>query len=211
MRRQLLGASALALTLSLSLGSGLAAANPSDGGRDGQLYAVADLSRQLDECVVAVPSAIYIAGDNTLKIPLNDGPPGSWSDLTVVMTMVDECAGTAYVVQGWAPFTDPDIVRFESASIADLLVQVTDETGEIEADVLVTLAWTAAGQPDDALRMIDLGRLSIRSEVSAPAAVVGSLVVTDEDGDIYPGGFTLDQNDVYHAALGMANEIDLAN
>jgi hypothetical protein len=33
----------------------------------------------------------------------------------------------------------------------------------------------------------------------------------DEDGDIYPGGFTLDQNDVYHAALGMANEIDLAN
>lgn len=210
MRHRRAGIAGLVVIASLTLGSASAFAVPSDGSRDGQLYAVADMSRQLDGCTSAVPSAIYIAGDNTLKSPLNGGKPGSWSDLTVVMTMVNDCEGTSYVVQGWAPFSDPDIVRFASASIQDLLVLVTDESGDIEANVLVTLVWTAVGPPDDGVRTIDIGSGSFRAERSAPAAVVGSLVVMDEDGDLYPGGFTLDQGDVYHAALGMANEIYLA-
>lgn len=211
MRSRVVRVSGMALVLSFSLGAGLVTAAASDGGRDGQLFAVADLSRQLDGCVSAVPSAIYIAGHNTLKIPLNGGKPGSWSDLTVVMTMVDDCAGTAYVVQGWAPFPDPDIRRFDSASIADLLVHVTDETGDIEADVLVTLSWTAVGPPDSGTQFINVGNLSFRAERSAAAVVVGSLVVIDDDGDIYPGGFSLDQTHVYHASLGMANEITIAS
>lgn len=195
---------ALALGLTLTVGDGIVAANPADGFRNQQDYAWVDLATDLDGCVTANPSVIFVAGE-LLKEPLSGGAPRPWSDVSVFLRLHDQCAGTSTELTGFA-FAPPDITRLESASVADIVVVVTDPSGEQEAEVTVTFDWTAAGPATSSLNNDRVGR-HFRQDRSAPAEAVGGLQVTDGDGDVWTSGFGLTDEDAYAAEIGFANEI----
>ena len=199
-------AGTLALGVVLTAGSGLAAAGPADGYRDQQDYARADLVADLDGCITANPTVIFVAG-NLLKGPLSGGAPEPWSDVTVILRLHDHCLGTTSELTGFA-VAPPDITRLESASVDGVVVLVTDPSGDREAEVTVAFDWTVAG-PASSTHNNDHDGLYFRQDRSAPADVVGGLQVSDADSDVWAGGFALTDGDAYGAAIGFANEINL--
>lgn len=200
-------AGTLGIALALTLGSGAAAAKPSDGFLDHQDYANVSLSKGLDGCIRADVWGALVAGDH-LKNPIGGGAPGPWSDFSIMLRLHDDCAGTTTELSGFV-VAPPEIVRLESASVDNIVVPVTDASGNLEADVTATIDWTAAGATTS-VRYRDLGAGYFRQERNTPATVVGTLDVSDPDGDVWPGGFGLTESDAHDANIGVANEIALS-
>jgi len=200
------GATLLAVGLLLTVGTGVVAARPSDGYRDTQDFAYADLAQTLDACRRVDVRATLVAGD-LLKGPLDEGAPTSWSDLTVFLFIRDDCAGTVTELTGSAS-APPDITRLERAAATSIVVTVLDASGALEADVTATLAWTVAG-PAESVATHDLANQYFRAERIAPAIAEGGLQIADVDGDLFPGGLNLPGDMITGGAIGFANEIAL--
>jgi len=199
-------AGTLGIALTLTFGAGTAAAKPSDGYMDHQDYANVSMMKWLDGCIWTDVWGALVAGD-ILKNPIAGGAPGPWSDFTIIVRLHDDCAGTTTELNGFV-VAPPDIVRLDSASVDHIVVPLTDASGNLEVDVTATIDWTVAGATTS-VRDSDLGDTYFRQERNAPAAVVGSLDVSDPDGDVWPGGFGLTETDAHDANIGVANEIAL--
>ena len=199
-------AGTLGVALALTLGTGVAVAKPSDGYRDQQDYANVALSKALDGCLSADVWAAFVAGD-LLKNPIGGGAPGPWSDITVVVHLRDACAETTTELSGFI-IAPPEIVRLEAATVDGIVVPITDVSGELEADVEVTLDWAVAGAARS-VHYNDPANGYFREERNAPASVVGTIDFSDPDGDVLAKGFGLTDADALDANIGFANEIAL--
>jgi hypothetical protein len=199
-------ATGFALAVTFVLASGAAASVPADGLLNHQEFAYVDHQLQLDDCRRIDAHAALIGGDH-LKGPIGDGAPGSWSDLSITFWIRDDCAGTVTELTGFA-VAPLDLTTLERAAVENIIVAVVDVTGDLELDVVMTYDWTVAG-PATSVRQHDVGALYFREERIAPAEATGTLQVTDADGDVWPGGFTLGDSELSGAWIGQANEIQL--
>jgi hypothetical protein len=198
-------ATALAVGLLATVGLGTASATPADGFGNTQDYAYANFGTQLDECHRVDAFVAFVAGDR-LKEPLNGGAPRPWSDVAVTTWLRDDCADTVTELYGFV-VAPPDITRLESASVGPFEMTIADASGELELEVAGSLEWTVAGREVTIIEHDQASR-HVRSDRRAPAHVDGGLVVSDADGDVWPGGFSLPT--ITDAWIGWANEIILA-
>jgi hypothetical protein len=197
---------ALALTLLATLGLGTASATPADGFSNTQDYAYASFGSQLDDCRHVDVWVAFVAGER-LKNPINDGAPRPWSDVSVTAWFRDDCAGSVTQLTGFV-VAPPDITRLVAASVGPFEVTITDGSGDLELEVTGGVDWTVAG-PAVTIIENDPTARHFRADRRAPAVAVGGLVVSDADGDLWPGGFSLPQDTIVDGSIGWANEIIL--
>jgi len=205
MRTRILSAYIFATVLCLSLGVGIAAASPPTGSRDIQDFARAGFGQMLEECVDANATVIFTAGDNLQEI--GGGKPGSWSDVSVDLSIIDFCTETELIhLSGLTPVVDPDLIRLETATLEDVSVHLVDSTGAFSVDAVVNLSW--AGNDNPVVRIDhELDLRYFRQERWETAEVTGTVVFSDSD--VWDGGIAFDAGDANDVTIGTASEINL--
>lgn len=191
----------LALALCLSASVGLVSAAPSSGGRDIQSFANAEFELPLDECGRAYLGISFVAGEN-LQGPIGSGKPGSWSDVTARLNVVDTCSGEVLAsFEGWTP-VPPTIETFETATVEGAAFAIPGGD-DASIDVSIDLAWTGFG-PETVRTEHHDGY--VRAERTVAAELAGSVQIGSTPR--FPDGLHYKPEHAFDARLGWAAEID---
>jgi hypothetical protein len=204
----------LSLFLAASLAfavQGTASAATVSGYRDIQDWAQVGFEQVPPEvdCIAVYPTVTFVAGDHLAA--LGEGKPGPWSDVTVNLTIYDACADgpSLLSLDGFTPVTNPEMISMESASLAGVVVNLTDSSGENTISAIVNLAWDANDDPQ--LRITQGSADGYRRvDTVVTAVVTGTLEFTG--GNVSWDGmriFTAD--DAFYAEMGHAFEIALSH
>ena len=199
--RRVRRAMVLALAMTMTIGVAAVAARPETGGRDIQSFANAEFELALDDCTRAYLGVSFVAGEN-LQGPIGSGQPGSWSDVTARLNLVDTCLeqSLAYF-DGWIP-VPPTIETFESATLDDVALTIPGGNDET-LDVFLDLTWT--GLRGESVRT-EQNDGYIRAERTVPAELAGTAHIGP--GERFPEGLTYGPENAFDARLGWAAEID---